>query len=124
MDQLTRYFISRILGHGVVTVALGQDGKGSADIRCDEAGEPQRARYAVDLAAGRAPPAASREDLLFQLCRRAISQLQLETRTFRPRRRSSVLDLSILAWNGDLFETQPVTALAATRPASAARLFA
>lgn len=123
MDQLTRYFISRILGHGVVTVALGQDGRGSADIRCEDGGEGQRARYAIDLAR-RAPPAASREDLLFQLCRRAISQLQLENRLFRPRRRSSVLDISIQPWNGDLYDTPPLSAVGRTQPVHAGRLCA
>lgn len=123
MDQLTRYFISRILGHGVVTVALGQDGRGSADIRCEDKSDGQRARYTVDLA-GSPPPAASREDLLYQICRRAISQLQLENRLFRPRRSSSVLDLAILPWNGDLYDTPPLSASGRGQPINGTGLYA
>lgn len=123
MDQLTRYFISRLLGHGVVSVALGQDGRGSAEIRCDDSGDSYRRRYAVDLA-GRQLPAASREDVLFQIGRRAISQLQQEVRKFRPRRRSDVLDLGILPWNGDLYDSPPLAAVGRTSPLNAGRLCA
>ncbi|MFC4932454.1 hypothetical protein [Massilia sp. GCM10023247] len=123
MDQLTRYFTSRLVGHGVVTVALDQDGRGSADIRCGETGEAHRARYAVDLAS-RPLPAASREDLLFQVGRRAISQFQQEVRKFRPRRRSSVLDLSILPWNGDLYKSPPLAVIGGALPVNAGRLCA
>jgi hypothetical protein len=110
MDQLKRYFISRIVGPGMVIVAINEDGKGSVHICCEETDKLSWTHYCVNLTEQQLK-APSCQELLYQICRQAISQFQQEARSLQSVDRNGVLDLTITPWNGDLNITPPLLSI-------------
>lgn len=103
MEQLNRNFVARVMGRGTVSVVLADGGSAEIVIAFYDDDHVARTVTLNADAEGIASLRLSLQDLLFLLCRVAITQTQsaliartAEGVTF------TTLNLSLTPWNGDL----------------------